>query len=86
MKRTNPDRPPETAPAQAEGTPLAAVKTLLAEYNIGLAFGLSPQTGQRVMRLIDDRTGEPSRELPSAVRHRLAGFAARLVAAGPAER
>lgn len=78
MKRTNTDHTPEPATAPAEGTPLAAVKNLLAEFNIGLAFGLSPQTGQRVMRLVDDRTGEPSRQLPSAVRHRLAGFAARL--------
>ncbi|MDE3153960.1 MAG: hypothetical protein KGN76_02610 [Acidobacteriota bacterium] len=85
MKRAAVDPRPDPQTAPAEGTPLAAVKSLLAEYNIGLSFGLSPQTGQRVMRLVDDRTGEPSRQLPSAVRHRLAGFAARL-AAGHLER
>jgi len=85
VKRPDVRRTPDPPQAQTEGTPLAAIRSLLAEYNIGVAFGLSPQTGQRVMRLVDGRTGEPSQQLPSAVRHRLAGFAARL-GTGPVQR
>jgi hypothetical protein len=84
MKRNDTSSPTD-AGTSTEGTPLATVRKLLAEYDIGVAFGLSLQTGQRVMRLVDGRTGEPSHELPSDVRHRLAGFAARL-AGRPAER
>lgn len=78
MKRIDLTRSADGTTSAREGTSLAALKRLLAEYNIGLSFGLSPQTGQRVMRLVDERTGEPSRSLPVDVRHRLAGFAARV--------
>jgi hypothetical protein len=78
MKRADFSRSSDAVLAPHEGTSLAALKRLLAEYNIGLSFGLSPQTGQRVMRLVDERTGEPSQSLPLDVRHRLAGFVADL--------
>ncbi|HEY7791071.1 MAG TPA: hypothetical protein VIC33_11190 [Vicinamibacterales bacterium] len=78
MKRAEFARSSARELAPREGTSLAALQRVLAEYNISLSFGLSPQTGQRVMRLVDERTGEPSQSLPLEVRHRLAGFVAEL--------
>ena len=57
------------------------LESALSRYNIRLALGRSRVTGQPVIRLVDGRTGQPSRQIPGGATRALAGLAAGIVAA-----
>lgn len=47
--------------------PSSVLKPLLAQHDISLEFGRDPETGQIVVKFIDDKTGDVVRQMPSEV-------------------
>lgn len=63
---------PVVEAAQSESGELVKLKQILAEDNITLKFSRDDKTKSIVVELVDDRTGESIRQIPSTVSLKLA--------------
>ena len=71
-------RPPATT---STGRAIGTVAGPLALYHIRITPGHNRRTGQRVIRLIDESTRQPSRSIPVAASRDRAALVARQLAA-----
>src|SRR5262245_3211244 len=61
----------EPAPTTQPSETVDETKGILAEHNINLRISTDPTTQSLVVQMVDEKTGEPIRQIPSEVSLRL---------------
>ncbi|MBS1792366.1 MAG: flagellar protein FlaG [Acidobacteria bacterium] len=74
-KEKKTEKPETTEPKTVDKTEnLEKLKDILAEHNITLKFSQDSDTKELVVELVDDKTGEAVRQIPSQISLKLAAI------------